>query len=615
MALPNPPRHRRRPWALAPILLLSAALNLYHLGQIGIRGVGNYYYAAGVQSMLTGPRHFFFLSFDPAGFLSMDKAPLALWLQAASARLLGFRGLSLLLPQALAGVASVYLLYHLVRRSHGRRAGLWAALALALMPISVVTNRNNTPDALLVLALLLAADAILRALERDSLPWLLAGAAWVGVAFNVKMLQLLLVAPALALLVLWGTPWPWPKRLRRAGLALLVALLVAAPWVLAVELTPPAQRPYVGGSDNNSAIDLVLGYNGLDRLWSKDWSALLGPPSPWRLLNDKLAGQASWLLPLALAGLALAAVRLRSASTSPPPPAALRSTPGGRRAEDSLNRRRALLLWPAWLAVPLLYFSLATFYHRYYLATMAPAVAALAGIGAEALWQAWEQGGRARLWPPLALLGSAAIQVLFLLFYPDWGRWLIPPLLLLALPAAGLLLAAWRRPALAGSRWPQLALHAGLLALFLAPAVWAGIPVLTCTDYTMPYAGPQQRACEDLLSRPFLDPALADYLLRERQGATFLAATYDLSIAGLGILQTGQPFMALGGYRGSDPILTVGQFAERVASGEVRFFLSISEQAETLAQEDLRAWVRAHCFLAPVQSQGVIVRGPCTTGP
>lgn len=497
--------------------------------------------------MLSDWHHFFFLSFDPTGFLSMDKAPLGLWLQAASARLLGFHGFSLLLPQALAGIASAYLLYHLVRRSYGHRAGLWAALALALMPISVVTNRNNTPDALLVLTLLLAADAILRALEQDSLPWLLAGAAWVGVAFNVKMLQILLVVPALALLYLWGAPWPWPKRLRRAALALLVFLLVAAPWVLAVELTPPAQRPYVGGSDNDSVLDLILGYNGLDRLWGEDWTALLGPVTPWRLLNDKLAGQASWLLPLALVGLGLALWQLRQERGSGRP------DPGS----DHQECRQALLLWATWLALPLLYFSLATFYHRYYLATMAPAVAALAGIGVKSLWQAWQQGDKLRLWPPLTLLGSAALQVLFLLFHPDWGRWLIPLLLVLIVPAAALLLVARRRRRLVTTPWPQVALRAGLLALFVAPAPWTAIPVLSCADYTMPYAGPRERACQDLESRPFLDPVLADYLLQERQGATFLAATYDLSIAGLGILQTGQPFMALGGYRGSDPILTV----------------------------------------------------------
>jgi 4-amino-4-deoxy-L-arabinose transferase-like glycosyltransferase len=152
------------------------------------------------------------------------------------------------------------------------------------------------------------------------------------------------------------------------------------------------------------------------------------------------------------------------------------------------------------------------------------------------------------------------------------------------------------------------------VALLIAPAVWAGIPVLTCVDYTIPYAGPQQRECKDLQSRPFLDPALADYLLHERQGAAFLAATYDLSIAGLGILQTGEPFMALGGYRGSDPILTVEQFSDLVARGEVRFFLSLSEQAEYPLQEGIRGWVQEHCPQAPVQAQGVIVRGPCVYG-
>lgn len=377
--------------ALAGILLLSTFLNLYRLHTVGINGIGNYYYAAAVQTMLTSWHHFFYLCVDPAGFVSLDKPPLAYWIQAASARVFGFRGLSLLMPQVIAGVVSVYVLYRLVRRSHGEWPALFAALALAVTSISVVTNRSNTAESLLVLVLLLASWAVLRAVEQGSRRWLLLAAALVGVGFNLKMLQLLLVAPALVALYLVASPWPWRRRLLNAGWAVLVALLVAMPWMLAVELTPPGQHPYMGGSRNNSVLDLIIGYNGLARLWGENWAFYLGVPGPLRLFNDKLGGQASWLLPLILVGLPAALWQLGR-----------QPKPGAQRS----RRRNALILWSAWLVFQAVYFSISTFYHTYYLSLCAPAIAALAGISAEALWTAWRTGGWARALTVSALAGA-----------------------------------------------------------------------------------------------------------------------------------------------------------------------------------------------------------------
>src|ERR671920_1351437 len=176
------------PWyrlTLAVVLLLSAFLNLFRLTN---EGYSITYYAAAVKDMLTSWHNFFFVSFD-AGFVSVDKPPLGLWIQAASAKLLGFSSLSLLLPQALAGIFCVALLYYLVRRAFGPLAGLVAALALATAPIFVATSRNNTMDMLLVLSMLLAAWAFIHAAESGQLRWLLVGAVIVGLGFNIKMLE------------------------------------------------------------------------------------------------------------------------------------------------------------------------------------------------------------------------------------------------------------------------------------------------------------------------------------------------------------------------------------------------------------------------------------------
>src|SRR5919202_1193312 len=248
--------------ALTAVLVLSAFLNLFRLTDAGY---GNTYYAAAVKDMLTSWHNFFFVSFD-AGFVSVDKPPLGLWVQAASAYLFGFNGLSLLLPQAIAGVLSVALLYHLVSRVFGPVAGLVAALALAVTPISVAVQRNNVMDALLILALLLAAWAFFIAAERGSLGWLLLGSVVVGLGFNIKMLQAFLILPAFYLLYLLAAHTSWRQRFVHLGAATVVLLAVSLSWAVAVDLTPPGERPYVGSSPDDSVLGLIVGYNGFDRL-------------------------------------------------------------------------------------------------------------------------------------------------------------------------------------------------------------------------------------------------------------------------------------------------------------------------------------------------------------
>src|SRR5579885_2419034 len=256
----------RPPWqwpALAAVLAVAAALNLIAISR---EGYANGYYAAAVRSMLQSWHNFFFVAFDPGGFVTIDKPPLGFWVQTASAKLFGFHGWSLLLPQALAGVLSVAVLFFIVRRRFGNVAALLAALALALTPISVATNRNNTIDSQLVLTSLLAAWATLKATERGSLRWLLLAMALVGLGFNIKTLEAFLVLPALILVYLVAAPVGWRRRILQLAAAGVVLLAVSLAWVVTVDLIPASQRPYVGSSQHNSELELALGYNGLQRL-------------------------------------------------------------------------------------------------------------------------------------------------------------------------------------------------------------------------------------------------------------------------------------------------------------------------------------------------------------
>jgi 4-amino-4-deoxy-L-arabinose transferase-like glycosyltransferase len=577
------------------ILLLSAFLNLYRLDLVGTNGVGNTCYAAAVQSMLTSWRNFFYLSADSTGFVSLDKSPLAFWIQAALAKIFGFSGLPLLLPQALAGIFTVYIVYRLVRRAYEEPAALLAALALAIMPVSVVIQRNNSPDALMLLVLSLAAWTLLRALESDSPRWLAVTGALVGLAFNIKMLQILLILPAFAALYLWAAPWPWRKRLLYGLGACGIAVLVALPWVLAVDLTPPEMRPYVGGRANNTVLNLIVNYNGAARLWGEDFTYFSGPPGPLRLFNDKLGGQLSWILPLALLGAGAAAWQLRrdTATTS-----------------EWTARRNTLILCLAWVILPVVYFSISTFFHRYYLATIAPAVAALFGIGAQALWKLWRSAGRWRRGFVLfVVLLCAGVQVAMLLPFPGWNAWLIPLVAGLTV-LGGIGLSAASR---FGKRFQAAAFTFVLAGLLIAPLVWTLIPVFTCTDETLPYAGPQvlspNGVCQPTQNVEFLKHDMLVIFEQGRGGGRYLAATHDMGIAILGILETNQPFMALGGFRGSDPILTVEQFAGCVARGQVRFYTAIKDEAEYPIQAGIRQWVKAHCPL--VLDEGVYIWGLC----
>lgn len=246
--------------AVLLIVLVAGGFRLWDLAQ---NGFGNPYYAAAVRSMLASGSNFFFGAFDPVGFITVDKPPVALWVQAISAKLFGFRGVALLVPQALMGVASVLVTYRLVRRPFGPWAGLLAGLILAVTPISVAVDRDNLPDTALVLVLLLAARALARASETGRWQPLMLATALVGVGFNIKMLAAFIVLPTFYLVYLLAAPVRRPARVAHLAAATAVLVIVSLSWSVIVELTPPDQRPYIGGSRTNSALKLALGYNGL----------------------------------------------------------------------------------------------------------------------------------------------------------------------------------------------------------------------------------------------------------------------------------------------------------------------------------------------------------------
>jgi 4-amino-4-deoxy-L-arabinose transferase-like glycosyltransferase len=554
--------------ALTAIVGLSVFLNLFQLTR---EGYGNTYYAATVKNMLTSWHNFFFVSFD-AGFVTVDKPPLGFWIQAASARVFGFHGWSIVLPQAIAGVLSVALIYHLVRRAVGPVAGLLAAFTLALTPISVAISRHNNLEGLLVLVILLAVWTFVLAAETGRLPWLLLGAVLVGIGFNIKMLEAFLVLPACYLLYLVASPVNWPKRIVHLGLATGVLLAVSLSWAAAVDLTPPDQRPYVSTSSNNTEFDLIVGFNGANRLTGQDVD--VGERGPWRLLSEPLIGQIGWLLPLAAAGLAVAVWQER-------------------RPLSLSRRQQALVLWGTWFVSEWVFFSIAGDWDPHYLAVFAPAVAALVGIGVVALWTAYRSPGWQGWILPVALAVTATIQSQALTGYADWFAWLRPLVVVLSLAAVIGLVVARLTPRLSGMDYALAAVSVGMVSLLLAPSLWAASTIWYGGETRAPTAGPRAKRERSASSQFDRDAAaLLSYLQFHQDTAGYLVASADQEFAEYAILQTNDPVISTGGFKGSDPVLSTTRLADLVNGGAVRFFLV---ETPIRKRNATAMWINQHC--------------------
>jgi 4-amino-4-deoxy-L-arabinose transferase-like glycosyltransferase len=559
--------------ALAATVLVGFAFNAWALSN---NGFGNAYYAAATRSMTRNWSNFFFVSFDPGGFISIDKPPVALWIEALSARVFGYNAWSLLLPSALAGAASVALLWSAIRRWFGPVAASVAALALALSPINVAVNRLNLPEPFMILFLVGAVWAVGRALDdRDersdgkSWRWLVLAGALVGLAFNTKMLAAFVPVPALGLAVLVGTRGGWWPRLRRSALFGVAALLFSLPWLVIVDLVPASARPYVGGSTNDTVQQLVFGYNGLNRVTGNGQGGggrfgggaggvFGGAAGRDRLFSPALAGQIAWLIPLAVLGLGVAAWRYRRR----PAPLAL------------------VALWGGWSLLYAWVFSTAEgIFHAYYVSALAPGIAALVGIGAGVLVERLRgEGGARRQWWALGALAALALTIWIHVDIsrraPSFFDWTRPVAVALTFAATAALLVAVLRHL----RWTLVApaLGIALTAVLITPAAWAASEANNSTlNTTLPQAGPRRGAAGSTFgsARYDADTQLASFLAKNNAGERWdlvvssamwgsdLIASHDLSV------------MALGGFLGIDRATTVADFARDVDAGEVRYVL------------------------------------------
>ncbi|RMH82240.1 MAG: glycosyl transferase, partial [Actinomyces sp.] len=576
---------RVRRGVLAAILVFATVSYTWALD---VTGAVNEYYAAAALSGSVDAKAWFFGSLDSGNFITVDKAPFALWVQVAAVRVFGWSDWSLLLPQAALGVATVALLYAAVRRLGGSAAALVAAGVLATTPVTVALVRSNLPDAFLVFCLVAGAWALTRAIAGDGRRWLFVAMAFVGLGFNAKMLQAWIVLPGFA--VTWALfgPDTWRRRIRDLAAAAAVVLVVSFSWLTVVDLWPASARPYVGGSNDNTVLDLVLGYNGLGRIFGQG-GAPIGTANPFdsgvswlRMFNAENADQISWLLPAAVIGLVAAGI------------VAWRH---GRRRVLA-----ALTLWGSWTLVTALVFSRAEgIYHPYYTVALAPGVAALVGVSAQVLWShRHEHPVRLAMAGSLLVTGWWSTRVLARV--PDWNPWLGPTSLALAIAAAVIVVAAAHGPG--RRRVSALAAGTGIVALSLAPAVYSTATLFNEHPAQSPEAGPAVAASTGAgvpvprapgataggdgiegtgpggqpgagTDTSTADAALLSYLLDEWDGERWIVAVEGSHVASpLIIAGDGVPVMAFGGFNGGDPTPTADELAAAVAAGELRFVLT-----------------------------------------
>ncbi|EEI24075.1 ArnT family glycosyltransferase [Lentilactobacillus hilgardii] len=621
-------------WILTVILLL--ALFLYGW-QIWKAGSANAFYTAAIKSMTESFSNFWYGSFDPAGYITVDKPPVALWFMAISAKIFGLHGWSIVLPSVLFGVGSIYLMHRLVAPYFGKNAGRLAALAMTITPIVVADSRTNNMDATLVFFLLLALWFLEKAIVQKKVWAPIVSFSLIGIAFNVKMLQAFMILPAMYLFYWLAANENWKQKVKKLILATVGLAVFTLAYPVSVDLTPASQRPYVGGSETNSELELAFGYNGTERLLgqttgtggtfgagmtSKSQSKSTGMPSngkiptgtknaikkggngkatmptgtpggqkgrqnmgaggafdigtigPFRLFQSSLGPQISWLLPFAITGLIGSFTYYHDRK---------------KRWYSLSHEQKQLVLWTGWLVPVYGFFSVASFFHPYYTIMLAPPIAALFGIGTVSLTRLFKDNTRTS-WKfylfPIAILATAALQAGYVYSYYPWLTWLILGITIIA----SLLLFIFPK-----NNASKISMVVATITILIAPGWWSLTPTLSAESAMIPTAGPSLLSTSSSgpgggMSSSKVNTKLLNYLEKHQGNAKYLFATSDSTTAAPYIIKTGKAVMAMGGFNGTDPAITLPQFKKLVKNGDLKYFYYSGRSGNT----KIINWIKKH---------------------
>lgn len=621
-------RPRREQLGFAALILGTLAFWLYGLSA---NGYANSFYSAAVQAGSHNWEAFLFGSSDAANSITVDKPPASLWFMALSVRLFGLNSWAILVPEVLMGVATVALVYYGVRRYFGHAAGLLSGLVLALTPVATLMFRFNNPDALLALLLTAACVATMRALEKANPRWLIAVGALLGFGFLTKTLQAFLIVPVLGLVYLVAAPTTLRTRITHSLAALLAMIVAGGWWVAIVELVPASMRPYIGGSQNNSFLELTFGYNGLGRISGEEAGSVgpnMGTESIWRMFSSSVGGQISWFIPSALL---LLIVGLWVS----------------RKAPRTDLVRASYLVWGGSMVVTGLVFSLmAGIFHEYYTVALAPYIAAVIGIGAT---QAWSRAGSQReRWGSIALAAATAMAAtwsFFLLTRVDAYGPLRYVVFAVGMAAALLLLVTSRLH----RRFVPVVLAAALLSSLAGPAAYSVSTVTKAATGSIVTAGPSSGmggpggmgggmgqppampgqgtngttsngttsngtssttdgqtntpggmggGMSGLLNATTANTEVVAALQANASDYTWVAAAIGSQNAAGLQLGSDEPVMAIGGFNGSDPSPTLAQFQQYVKNGQIHYFLAGGgfggSNGGSSSSSEISTWVQAN---------------------
>jgi 4-amino-4-deoxy-L-arabinose transferase-like glycosyltransferase len=578
--------------------VLGTGAGLLDFWMLKRNGFANVYYAAAARSMSKSWHNFWYASFDPNGVMSIDKSPLAIWIQALSVRLFGFHSQSILIPDAVFGVITVLVLYDLVRRCFGRIAGFVAGAALATTPITVAMSRHNNPDALVALCCVGALWFFVRALQDGRTRWIVLAGIMVGLGFETKMGIALVVVPGIVLGWLWMRPKGWNHALDQLVIGGFAMTAIAAAWPLLIALTPASERPWIAGTNDNNILSLIFGYNGFGRVGGQaggptsTLGVFVGPSGPVRLLNSALGGQAGWLLGLGLAGLIAGAIATRLRRSDP-------------------RTGWLLAVGGSFIAAAVVFSVAQGIFHPYYVSLLAPFTAALVGAAVAVLMR-WSLGPRivGGLVGIAAVAGAVAVELVVLADYRHQLAW-IARLDILVGGGACLLLLGFRDWRLRG-----LALLAVAGALMVAPSIWSVDTLAYATSSTFPAGGPaKDNTAEAFITTPATPQLPTGFFSKgsgpfgrltpgvgststsaKRTGATFGSAKYRVSdkalrkiiafvksqgggplaisqqqVAATAIIAQNTDIVGLGGFTGRESAPSVSWFAGEVARGHVEW--------------------------------------------
>lgn len=633
---PQDPRWARPAfWA---ILVLATALYAWNLSSV----TGNTFYNAAVYSGTQSWKAFFFGALDAGSFITVDKPPFALWVMGLSARVLGYGTWQLMLPMVAVGVGSVALLYRMVKRDFGVVAATIAALALTLTPITVAINRDTNPDPILVFLMLLGAAALMKAVRTGRMMPLVWSGVAIGFAFNTKMMQAYVVLPAFFLVYLWAANASLGRRIRNLAVGTVALVASSAWWMVVVDLIPASSRPYIGGSTDNTVWDLVIGYNGFGRIFGASSSvgsqgngaSFGGDAGLYRMFNEIMGGQISWLIPFALIAL-VGGLVLRG------------------RAPRTDAKRAALMLWGGWLVLHYLTFALAEgTFHPYYVTAMAPGIAALAGIGAVMLYRAFVEGSAAKWgWVlPGSVAVSAVWAVVLLERVSGSGTLYTVAEIVVGVAGAVAVLGLLAGRFLKRRRLIGVAALAAVVALLAGPAAYSVSAATTAsTNGTNPTAGPSigggmggGRGSMGGGERPSggapsgaapsgntsngntsgnasgetapsgdgqsgssgrtggggqagggtqVGSEMITYLKENQDGATWLVAVATDQTASSIILESGEPVISMGGWSGTDEAMTLAKLKSLVKAGTLHYIV-ISDSGQGSTNSEIATWVK-----------------------